>query len=156
MIALRSAALPWLGGGALLVGYAAFSWLRSHKPRLESKPPTASPRPVALGEDSTSVFRSPERPSHIARRELDLQPGEDEEYDSVVPENLGALFLARATEALSPLSRHLEDDEEQNELPFEASLSEGSARAARAWEASDYGESAERDPLDFDELERAD
>lgn len=87
-MALKSIAVPWLGAGLLMLGYAAFSRLRSKYPSRESMQPRRlrAPRPTSgkLTPQSTS---DPPPPSGNAPTRRD---------------ELGALFLGRASVALSP------------------------------------------------------
>lgn len=92
-MAIRSVAVPLLSGGALLLGYAAFAWLRP-KPRALS----------LLSEPRVDVEPLSDRLEHVPE-ELALDLANDpplDERGSVHPSDLGALFLARATESLSP------------------------------------------------------
>jgi hypothetical protein len=115
-VAIRSVAIPLVSGGAVLLGYAAFSWLRKKGPTQELHGPTTLREAGLTAEPSESEApesdvgplseRAPELPGVL---ELDLD-FEDEQraahaaslHDSVAPEDIGALFLARATDALSP------------------------------------------------------
>ena len=97
-MAFRSVTVPWLGGGLIVLGFAAFNWLRSKRTRREHsgmQPSTlARPRPLsatlehvpdelALDLDSESLPANSNAASRHAAR--------------------GALFLGRATAALSPI-----------------------------------------------------
>jgi hypothetical protein len=170
-VAIRSVAIPLLSGGALLVGYAAFSWLQSKRAKqLVSAPRTL--REVGLTEpmaqhsaeasagmcDETTPNseRSPELAELL---ELDLELDFEElpqehaasRHDSVAPEDIGALFLARATDALSPFGGGFEHERlELDPFDLERSMvSEATSRASNGgtdFEARDDGEDPEAAP----------
>jgi hypothetical protein len=186
-VAFRSVAFPLLSGGALVLGYAAFSWLRPKRAPLLSEPetlreaalaepPDAAPPPDGVpsvearttsvearadrevradGEDEDDdddeplSERSPNVPEVL---ELDLNfedelpaAGEASLHDSVAPEDIGALFLARATDALSPFGDRFERDHfDLDQFSFETSLlSEATARAANGEDGLDSREEPE-------------
>jgi len=152
-VAIRSVAIPLLSGGAMLLGYAALSWLRNKRPMQDSAgpttlreaglPPRASANEAAESDVGPLSERSPELPEVL---ELDLD-FEDELraahaeslHDSVAPEDIGALFLARATDALSPFGSAFEHNHfDLDQFSFETSLlSEATARAANGEESLD-------------------
>jgi hypothetical protein len=185
-VAFRSVAFPLLSGGALVLGYAAFSWLRSKRAPALSEQET--PREAGLPEPRGAATPPDEVPSVEARatsvearanREVRADSGEDEDdheplserspnvpevleldlnfedelpaageaslHDSVAPEDIGALFLARATDALSPFGDHFERDHfDLDQFSFESSLlSEATARAANGEDGLDSREEPE-------------
>jgi hypothetical protein len=185
-VAFRSVAFPLLSGGALVLGYAAFSWLRSKRAPALSEQETL--REAALPEPRGAATPPDEVPSVEARatsvearanREVRADSGEDEDdheplserspnvpevleldlnfedelpaageaslHDSVAPEDIGALFLARATDALSPFGDHFERDHfDLDQFSFESSLlSEATARAANGEDGLDSREEPE-------------
>jgi hypothetical protein len=96
-VAFKSIAVPWLGGGLIVVGYAAFNWLRDKRLQREradaDRLARESPKPLAANLEHV--------PDELA---LDLET-------ETLPANsnasaraeLGALFLGRATSALAPI-----------------------------------------------------
>jgi hypothetical protein len=92
-MAIRSVAVPLLSGGALLLGYAAFAWLR---PKPRALPRLSEPR-----EDLEPLSDRLEHVPEESALDLSHDPPLDE-HASVHPSDLGALFLARATESLDP------------------------------------------------------
>jgi hypothetical protein len=66
-------------------------------------------------------------------------------HDSVAPEDIGALFLARATDALSPFGDHFERDHfDLDPLNLDGSLlSEATARAANGGQGLESSEEPE-------------
>lgn len=100
-MAFKSVAVAWLSGGALVMGYAGFAWLRS-------KRGTPQVRRFATDADPADVEPLSQRLERVPE-ELAL----DLEADFEPPANsngrrqrsdLGSLFLARATDAFSPFS----------------------------------------------------
>lgn len=124
-MAIRSVAIPLLSGGAVLVGFAAFSWLKSKRRDAESDGPSTL-REAGLDQPSPNLERvERERAAleleaeqgPLSRRgaavsetlELDLDFAESRAGEQGAPrpashmrDELGAHFLARATDALSP------------------------------------------------------
>jgi hypothetical protein len=115
-VAIRSVAIPLLSGGAVLLGYTAFSWLRKKGSTQELRGPTTlreagltAERGESEAPESDVGPLSERSPEYLEVLELDLD-FEDEQraahevslHDSVAPEDIGARFLARATDALSP------------------------------------------------------
>lgn len=95
-MAIKNVVIPWIGGGAVLLGYAAFAWLRPRergpvsraelpRPEYEVAPRSDQLEPVAEGQALEPESSLPAAPSGVARHR-----------------DLGALFLGRATSALSP------------------------------------------------------
>lgn len=90
-MAFRSVAIPWLSGGLVVLGYAAYSWRRATRQR--------------GGRESA---RPPEQ---VSSRPEQAPPGSAREPRSEAPPasgnaharsaDLGALFLGRASVALS-------------------------------------------------------
>lgn len=186
-MAIRNVAIPLLSGGALLLGYAAFSWLRpkrlvgasdgpttlreaglaepdespsarAHRPS-EPSEPTEHSEPREPREPSVTLTgplsqRSPEFPDAL-ELEIDFEDERSVQrsaslHEPVAPEDLGALFLARVTDALSPFgNEHQHFDIDQFDLE-KSLLSEATARAAHAAESleprEDPDELAESQP----------
>jgi hypothetical protein len=93
--------------------------------------------------------RSPNVPE-VLELDLDFEDelpaaGEASLHDSVAPEDIGALFLARATDALSPFGERFERDHfDLDQFSFESSLlSEATARAANGEDGLDSREEPE-------------
>lgn len=172
-MAFRSVVFPFLGGGAVLLGYAAFSWLRTRSAALSSSGPSTL-REAGLPEvaDATLPARGAEREAFVADEEplsqrssdlpevLELDLDFEDElpmdhaslHDSVAPEDIGALFLARATDALSPFGDHFERDHfDLDQLDLDGSLlSEATARAANG----EQGLESNEEPESMTESER--
>jgi hypothetical protein len=100
-VTFRSAVVPWLGGGLVVFGYAAFSWLRTKSQRLERghEPVQLPPSQQQKGIERLSS-RLERLPDELA---LDLDSERLPANNNGVPRDaaLGALFLGRASEALS-------------------------------------------------------
>lgn len=98
-MAIRNFAIPWMSGGALLIGYAAFAWLRSHR-----RPKRASLLLPKVDRDEVEPLAQ-----RLERVPEELVLDMDSEFE-VPPQSrvraprsaLGDLFLAHATAALSP------------------------------------------------------
>ena len=95
-MALKNLTIPWITGGALLLGYAVVNLIRTRTAARGSKvlPPLRASEPAAPPPESVTQDL-----------ELDL----DEEFDAAPPSavsrqsaRLGSLFFARATQSLSP------------------------------------------------------
>jgi len=100
-VAFRNLAVPWLSGGLVVLGYAAFSWLRS------KRSPHARPAPE-LGQRRLEVTeplaaRLEQVPDEAA---LNLESETLPANSNALPRtaDLGALFLGRASGALSPFN----------------------------------------------------
>ena len=172
----RTAVVPFLGGGALLLGYAAFSWLRTRRAALNG-PTTLREAglleaPDAFEPSDAGDARAVEHEAPVADEqelsapfadvpevlELDLdfedEPSSDYAslHDSVAPEDIGALFLARATDALSPFGEHFAVEHlDLDPLDLDASLlSEATARAA----IGEQGLESREEPEQVTESER--
>ena len=83
----------------MLLGYAAFSWLRSKRPAQESNGPTTLREAglSALELELDLDFEAEQRAAHASR------------HASAAPNEIGARFLARATDALSPFGGAFEE-----------------------------------------------
>ncbi len=101
-MAFKHLVVPWAFGGALVLGYATFAWLRGKRGN--------SPQVGNRGESRTSYEPAP-LSDQLERvpEELALAP----ELEAELPANnnsgtrgveLGALFLGRASSSLSPFS----------------------------------------------------
>ena len=95
-MAVKNIVIPWLTGGAILFGYAAFAWSRRRPPapRLNSElsgsdyePTSVSDRLPHLSEDEVLESEPAPLPSHAG---------------SARHVELGARFLGRASSAFSP------------------------------------------------------
>ncbi|MEI9951781.1 MAG: hypothetical protein WDO74_23075 [Pseudomonadota bacterium] len=97
-MAFRNIAVPWLSSGLVLLGYAAFSWRRAKRATLERSAPKALPRHEAVEPLSARLEHIPEEHA------LDLEPERLPANNNALPRaaSLGALFLGRASDALSP------------------------------------------------------
>jgi len=95
-VAFRSVAVPWLGGGLLVLGYAAFNWLRARRPHRHREQaaglPHQLPEPLAA-----SLERVPDE----LALDLDAEPLPANSNASSQRAELSALFLGRASAALS-------------------------------------------------------
>lgn len=100
---LRSAVVPWLGGGLVVFGYAAF-WLRSRRAERGHSPPRAALVPPDASEPQPEKELLSSRLEHVPEElALELESEQLPANNDAVPRNaaLGALFLGRASEALS-------------------------------------------------------
>jgi hypothetical protein len=85
-----------LGGGLLVLGYAAFNWLRAKRPQRKREQASGlahqSPEPLAASSERV--------PDELA---LDLEAEQLPANSNASPQRaeLGALFLGRASAALS-------------------------------------------------------
>ena len=111
-MAIRNLAVLWLSGGALLLGYAAFAWLRSKR----RGAPAAAESGRLDREDVEPLSQRLERVPEELVLDFDTLD-RDPEYEHppqsrvIAPRSaLGDLFLARATEALSPRGFHVVDE----------------------------------------------
>jgi len=92
-VAIRDVAVPWLSGGLIVLGYAAFSWRRAKRrhQRLRERERSAlepfSAHLERVSDDVVTELKAEELPanSNAPARRVDL----------------GALFLGRASDALS-------------------------------------------------------
>ena len=98
-MAFRTIPLPWLSGGLIVLGYAAFSWLQAK--RVDRQRSAASALPPAPVEPLSSPLQRV--PEALA---LSLDSEQVPASNDAVPRAaaLGASFLGRASEALSPFS----------------------------------------------------
>ena len=92
-MAFKSVAVPWLGGGLIVLGYATFSWLRARhlgggraEPTPRQLPPLPNGRALLLAEMAQAWAREPHA------------NGDPSAHRAA----LGASFLGRASVALSP------------------------------------------------------
>ena len=136
-MAFRNVAFPLLSGGVMLLGFAAFSWLRGKRaskaePVIRDIEPPADEIPDVLELDLD--FEN----ELLTEREASV-------HDSVAPEDIGALFLARATDALSPFRDHSEHRYfDLDQLSLEnGSVSEATARASGGEESLDWDDDDE-------------
>lgn len=95
-MAFKSVAIPWLSGGLVVIGYAAFSWLRA-------KRPWSAQQIASSQEPAQPLFE------HLEHVPEELALSVDDESlpanTNALPRNadLGALFLGRASQALSTI-----------------------------------------------------
>jgi len=102
-MAFKAAVMPFIGGAALLVGYAAVSWRRRRRllTRNSEPPPEEEVAPL-----SSRLEHVPEQ--QAIDLELDQAPDRDvsapqlNQHASEYASDIQALFIARVTEALSP------------------------------------------------------
>ena len=100
-MAFRSVAVPWLSGGLLMLGYAGYSWLRARR-ALPKAPSSPEREPIELLSSKLEHV-----PEEVA---IDDEVAIDYESEPLTANNnaarrkadLGALFLGRASQALSP------------------------------------------------------
>jgi hypothetical protein len=100
-VTLRTAVVPWLGGGLLVFGYAAL-WLRTKR---------SEGARLAAASTSRRRSKSDSGVEHLSSRLQRVPEGLASELESQRPTTpsdapprsavLGALFLGRASEALS-------------------------------------------------------
>lgn len=95
-MAFKSVVLPWLSGGLIVVGYAAFNRLRAKRALSRA----ASATPSRLPTVEPLCARLEHLPPEIA---VDLESERLPANSNALPRSadLGALFLGRASEALS-------------------------------------------------------
>ncbi|MEO6600068.1 MAG: hypothetical protein ABIQ16_09370 [Polyangiaceae bacterium] len=94
-MAIKNAVIPLLSGGAVLLGFAAFTLLRSRRSLVSSLKNGASEEQA---EGSVPLVDRLERVSEDAAMASELPEGDD----STPRPALSALFIGRATAALSP------------------------------------------------------
>ncbi len=159
-MAIRNMAVPLLGGGALIVGYAVFSRWRAKRASGEEPPITLresgheKSAPAAETNERADGPLSERSPRVSDIVELDALELDDLEllddsserepslHDAVAPEDIGALFLARATDALSPFGSRAGNghfDLDQFELE-RGIVGEATARAANGEHDLVHGE----------------
>ena len=98
-MAFRSAVVPWLGGGLMVLGYAAYNWLRAKRLH-DGNREQADGRPLELPEPlAASLERVPDE----LALDLEAEPLPANSNASSQRADLGALFLGRASTALSPV-----------------------------------------------------
>ena len=102
-MAFRNLAVPWLGGGLVVFGYAAFSWLRAKRAQRQSAI-AVLPQPESVEPLSSSLERVPDELALDESEQLPANSNALPNNNPAVPASaaLGALFLGRASEALSP------------------------------------------------------
>jgi len=116
VVAFRSVAVPLLGGGALLAGYATVAWLRGRPERRPGKPAQPGAR------DSEPAPRSGTFVRGLEPLELDLEQELNESHHRANEHaaKIGSLFLGRALEAFSPFEAPpVETATERDPLDFE-------------------------------------
>jgi len=98
-VALRNVGVPWLGG-ALVLGYAAFSWLRAKRAGRER----SKSKVLQRCEAHQPVELLSSRLERVEESALEMESEPRRANDAALPRSaaLGALFLGRASEALSP------------------------------------------------------
>jgi hypothetical protein len=125
MMAIKHLTFSALTGGALVLAYAAWSKWRPapHQPQLKVQPAAApaleeASIDVALDDLWAADEFAPNPDEELVDFSSELN--DDEDDVSVAPEGLGARWLGRATEAMSPFHRTLSVRDEA-----EAALLEG-------------------------------
>ena len=97
-MAFKDVAVPWLSGGLIVLGYAAFSWRRATRKGQQRPERRALSRPDAVEPFATCL-------EHVSNEGvLELEPEQlpaNNNGPSRATE-LAALFLGRASETLSP------------------------------------------------------
>ena len=97
-MAFRSVTIPWLGGGLVVLGYAAFNWLRSKRTQ------RARAELPSLGQQSLEPLAATlERIPEELALDLEAEPPSANSTAVSSSAELGALFLGRASTALSPV-----------------------------------------------------
>ena len=103
-MAIKNVVIPWISGGALLLGYAAFAWLRGQRGNAQhltraSEPPDALAPPDAERAPLSDQLK---RISEELALDSESQPARPANSNGAARHaDLGALFLGRATSALS-------------------------------------------------------
>ena len=103
-MAFKSVALPLMSGAALLVGYAAFAWLREpRRPRgpYSDRAPGEEVEPLSARLEHVSEEQAVD-PELDPELERDVDAPQSNEHASEYASDIRALFIARVTEALSP------------------------------------------------------
>ncbi|HWZ89958.1 MAG TPA: hypothetical protein VNW92_13945 [Polyangiaceae bacterium] len=170
-MAIRNVAIPLLGSGALLLGYAAFSSLRKRPSAPESNGPStqreagflepvaaeaAAAEPEGAIDTGPLSERAPELSEffeleledvEVVDRELEIDDEPDTQVisslDPPFHEPLGARFLARATDALSPFGAHIDTHFERERLDLDRFAAESSLRGAARAPKTDYPPAAD-------------
>jgi hypothetical protein len=97
-VAIKNVVIPWISGGAVLLGYAAFAWFRQRERSATSR--------AGLSHPEYEVPLLSDRLEHVPEAmALDAESDPALPADGNAPARhagLGALFLGRATSALSP------------------------------------------------------
>ena len=98
-MAFKSVAVAWLGGAALIIGYAGFAWLRGPRASRPAQRFATDANP----EDAEPLSQRLERvPEELAlNRDDALEPPASSNGRKPSSE-LASLFLSRATGAFSP------------------------------------------------------
>lgn len=97
-MAFRDVAVPWLSGGLIVLGYAAFSWRRAKRNHHRGPEPEALPASQAV----EPLFAHLEHVSDEVVVELAPEQLPANNNARSRSADLGALFLGRASAALSP------------------------------------------------------
>ena len=101
-MAIKSVVIPWIGGSAVLLGYAAFAWVRQRS-RAGSARRALTPVGYELAPFSDRLEHVPEELA------LEAEPALPANTNAATRHaDLGALFLGRATSALSPFQNKSE------------------------------------------------
>lgn len=104
LTAFRIRQIAWVGGGAAVVAATVTWWLRrSAEPRVAVEPlpaVTEGVRPRALPPTWSRLETEPESSPRISARPSVRHdsPSSPDDYDALSPEDLGAAFLAGATD----------------------------------------------------------
>jgi hypothetical protein len=97
-VAFKNVVVPWLSGGALLLGYATFAWLRGRRGAAARAQGGVTLRDYEVEPLSDHLERVPE--ASLAAAEEPAAPANSNGPSRQA--DLGALFLGRAASALSP------------------------------------------------------
>ncbi|MET0789929.1 MAG: hypothetical protein ABW061_00280 [Polyangiaceae bacterium] len=98
-MAIKNVVIPWVSGGALLLGYAAFAWLRGQRvSRRTERGDTLPANEYEVAPFSDRLEHVPEELAFASEAPLPANSNQ-----APVPRvDRGALFLGRAASALSP------------------------------------------------------
>jgi hypothetical protein len=97
-VTIKNVVIPWLSGGAVLFGYAAFAWFRQRQ-RSASPRGTLTPQGYEVAPLSDRLEHVAEELAPESAPALDSEPALPANHRAARHE---ALFLGRATCALSP------------------------------------------------------
>lgn len=100
-MAFRNVAVPWLSGGLVVLGYAAFSWLRAKRSPHARPERELEQRRLEVAEPLAAQL---EQVPDEAALDLESEPLPANSNALSRTADLGALFLGRASGALSPFN----------------------------------------------------
>jgi hypothetical protein len=96
-VAFRSVAVPWLSGGLILLGYAAYSWRRA----MRTRAPATDSRVLRPQQSADPLATNLEGVPDEAALDAASEPIPANSNAGSRGADLGALFLGRASVALS-------------------------------------------------------